>query len=127
VCVRERIRLIFAYAPSKPHVVMPLVKEWVTANQLYAFASFKDRNLPSPEEFKRELYARLDTQETVLREFLQEEGIEFISPTEILRQRAAEGRQVYYTYDQHWTALGHQAVAEALTRYFAAGRMPPRH
>jgi hypothetical protein len=117
VCAREGIRLIFVYAPSKPHVIMPLVKDRITPEQLYTFASSKKSMLPPPQQFTRELFARLDVKETVLREFLQEEGVEFVDTTEILRQWAAEGRQVYYTYDNHWTALGHEAVAEALVRY----------
>ena len=121
LCAGEGIRLIFAYAPSKPQVVMPLVKERVTAEQLHTFASFTKRGLPPPEEFKRELYTRLDNQETVLREFFEKEGIEFVTTTETIRKTAAEGRQVYYTYDQHWTALGQAAVAEKLSRYFSEG------
>jgi hypothetical protein len=127
VCAREGHRLVFVYAPSKPHVVMPLARDRVTAEELHAFAAFRERHLPPPEDFTRELFARLDTQETVLREFFAEEGIEFVSATAILRQWASQGRQVYYTYDQHWTALGHEAVAEAVSRYFTAGRMPARH
>ena len=126
LCAEEGIRLVVVYAPSKPHVVMPLVADRVTAEQLHAFASFKARNLPPPGEFKRELVARLDTQEAVAREFFAAEGVEFISTTAILRQWAAAGRQVYYTYDQHWTALGHEAVAEAVARTVTAGKTPPR-
>ncbi|MFQ5847551.1 MAG: hypothetical protein ACE5IQ_07765 [Candidatus Methylomirabilales bacterium] len=124
-CAREGVRMIFTYAPSKPHVVMPLVKGRVTPEQLRAFAAFKRRRLPSPEEFTRQLFDRLDTVETVLREFLRDEGIEFVSPTEALRKAAAEGRQVYYTYDQHWTSLGHEVVAGELARYLTEHRTPP--
>lgn len=130
VCEREKVRLIFAYAPSKPHVVMPLVRESVTPERLHAFASLKRRGLPPPEEFKKELYDRLGSQEKVLREFCQAEGIGFVSTTAALQKMAAEGRQVYYTYNQHWTAHGHVAVAEELSRYLAAsaatGTSPPR-
>jgi len=120
ICDREGIRLVFAYAPSKPHVVMPLVKENISPEHLRAFASFKKRGLPPPEEFKNKLYDRLGTQEKVLREFCQNQDIEFVSTTAALQKMAAGGRQVYYTYDQHWTSLGHIAVAEELFRYFTA-------
>ncbi|MFP3869864.1 MAG: alginate O-acetyltransferase AlgX-related protein [Syntrophobacteria bacterium] len=117
ICDREKIRLIFTYAPSKPHVVMPLVKDRVTPEQLHAFASFKKSGLPPPEQFKEELYNRLDSQERVLHEFCHAEGIEFVSTTAALQNMAAQGHQVYYTYDQHWTPPGHVVVAEELSRY----------
>ncbi|HID28739.1 MAG TPA: SGNH/GDSL hydrolase family protein, partial [Desulfobacterales bacterium] len=68
ICDREGIRLVFAYAPSKPHVVMPLAKENISPEYLYAFASLKRRGLPMPKEFKKKLYDRLGSQENVLRE-----------------------------------------------------------
>lgn len=118
LCDRETIRLVFAYAPSKPHVVMPLVKENISPEHLHGFASLKKLGLPAPKEFKKKLYDRLDSQENVLREFCQSQGIGFVSATAALQSLAARGRQVYYTYDQHWTPLGHVVVAEELSRYF---------
>lgn len=69
----------------------------------------------------------LDTKESVLRDFFREEAVEFVSATEVLRNAAAEGRQVYYTYDQHWTAAGHVVVAEELYRYLTESNTPPLH
>jgi hypothetical protein len=120
VCDRKNIRLVFAYAPSKPHVIMPLIKERVTPEQLHVFASFKKNDLPPPEEFKETLYNRLDSQERVLREFCQREGIGFVSVTGLLRKMAARGHQVYFTYDQHWTREAHQAAAKHLSEYVRA-------
>jgi hypothetical protein len=120
ICDREGIRLVFAYAPSKPHVVMPLAKENISPEYLHAFASLKKRGLPAPKEFKKKLYDRLGSQENVLREFCQSHGIGFVSATAALQNMVAGGHQVYYTYDQHWTPLGHIIVAEELFRYFTA-------
>lgn len=120
ICDKERIRLVFVYAPSKPHVVMPLVEENLSPEYLYGFASFKKRGLPPPKEFKKKLYDRLGSQENVLRKFCQSQGIGFVSATAALQKMAAGGHQVYYTYDQHWTPLGHMVVAEELFRYFTA-------
>jgi hypothetical protein len=36
----------------------------------------------------------------------------------------ARGVQVYYTYDQHWTWLGHAAAAEKIRRYLADSAGP---
>ena len=116
-CAEHGIRLIFVYAPSKPHVVLPLVRERVAAEALHAFAAVREEHLPPPAEFERQVWTRLDNPERVFREFCAAEGIEFISPTRALREQAAAGAQVYYTYDQHWTRLGHQVVAQEIVRY----------
>jgi hypothetical protein len=34
-----------------------------------------------------------------------------VSATEPLRRAIAAGEQVYFTYDQHWTRLGHEVAA----------------
>jgi len=120
LCRKKGIRLIFAYAPAKPHVVMPLVKERIPRDKLHAFASLEERGLPRPAEFKRRLYDRLGSQENVMRRFCESEGIGFVSVTRALQNMAAKGRQVYYTYDQHWTAPGHMAVADEIWRYLEA-------
>jgi hypothetical protein len=117
LCKKKGIRLIFAYAPAKPHVVMPLVREQIPEDKLHAFASFEERGLPGPVEFKRLLYDRLGSQENVMRRFCESEGIGFVSVTRALKNMAEKGRQVYYTYDQHWTALGNLAVADEISRY----------
>jgi hypothetical protein len=120
LCRERGIRLIFAYAPAKPHVVMPLVREKVPPDKLHAFASLEEHGLPRPAEFKRRFYARLGSQEKVMRRFCESEGIGFVSVTRALQKMAAKGKQVYYTYDQHWTAPGHVAVADAISRYLEA-------
>jgi hypothetical protein len=122
LCQAEGIRLVFAYAPSKPLVIMPLAWHQVPAEGLHAFASFKKRDLARPNALKERLIQTIETQENVLCRFCADEGIEFVSTTEVLRKMARAGHQVYYTYDQHWTSLGHATVAEELSRHFMAPR-----
>lgn len=123
-CQAAGARLVIAYAPSKPHVVMPLVQDRVPPEALHAFAALGARGLPPPDEFAAQLYARLDAQETALAELCRDLGIAFVSLTEALRREAARGRQVYYTYDQHWTAPGHAVVAAELARALTADHSP---
>lgn len=114
---RERgVRVVVAYAPSKPHVVLPLVRDRVTAAQLHAFASFRDRAgpLPNPPVLRDRLFAHLDTQERVLGRWCAELGIDFIPLTEPLRKAMSRGIPVYFTYDPHWTEEGHAVVADVL-------------
>jgi len=110
------VRLVIAYAPSKPHVVLPLLRDQVSAEQLRAFAALRDHagHLPPPEALRDRLYRNLDTQEHVLGDWCTEQGIEFVSLTAVLRERVAEGVPVYFTYDAHWTEEGHVAVAAHL-------------
>lgn len=119
MCASRGIRLVLAYAPSKPHVVMPLVEGRLPPEQLHAFVSLKTRELPGPAEFAARLRNRLGAQESVVRAFAEEHGVGFVSATEPLRRATAAGRQVYYTYDPHWTPLGHELVAAEIHRYLA--------
>ncbi|MCP4665651.1 MAG: SGNH/GDSL hydrolase family protein, partial [Deltaproteobacteria bacterium] len=84
LCRKKGVRLVFAYAPAKPHVVMPLVKAQSPRDKLHAFASLEERGLPRPAEFKRLLYERLGSQEKVMRGFCEREGIGFVSVTRAL-------------------------------------------
>ena len=119
ICNDKKIRLIIACAPDKPHLIVPLIKETVPAQQLHAFMALKQRNLPPPEKLFDTLLTRLDVQESAVRQFCQTESIEFISLTDPLRKATAEGNQTYFTYDQHWTPLGHKIVAEAISQHIA--------
>ena len=111
------IRLIIAYAPDKPHVLLPLITRTVSPEQLRAFMALKENKLPPADKLLDVLLPRLDVQESAVRDFCRTESIEFISLTEPLRRIIAEGAQAYFTYDQHWTPLGHKIVAETISQY----------
>jgi len=117
ICGEKNIRLVVAYAPDKPHVLMPLLKHRVSAEQLYAFMSLKEKNLPPAGELMETVLARLEVQESVLKRFCENESIEFVGLTQPLRETISGCRQAYFTYDQHWTPLGHEVVADTLCRY----------
>ena len=120
LCSRKDIRLIVAYAPDEPHILLPLIKHKITPQQLYAFMSIKAKNLPAPKRPALEnlmdlTLSRLNIQESETEKFCRQQSIEFVSLTQALRQSVAAGRQAYFTYDQHWTPIGHQVVAELLS------------
>ncbi|MHC4130918.1 MAG: alginate O-acetyltransferase AlgX-related protein [Planctomycetota bacterium] len=116
-CKEQGIRFIIMYIPDKPHVVLPLLKNRLSANQLLAFMSLKAKNLPEPDELMEKLYMRLEAHESIIEELCREDSIEFVSLTESLQQEMLKGGQVYYTYDQHWTPLGQLVAAETLANY----------
>jgi hypothetical protein len=121
----EGVGLLFLYVPSKPHVVMPLVLDRIPPEALRAFAAFQARKLPPPERFAEEVALGLDNLERVFFSFCAAERLHCASATESLRSEIAAGRQVYFTYDQHWTRLGHEAVADFLARRIRADALLP--
>jgi len=124
ICSDGKMRLIIAYAPDKPHLIVPLIKETVPAEQLRAFMALRERKLPPADELLDTLLRRLDVQESAVRGFCRAESIEFLSLTEPLRKGIAQGTQTYFTYDQHWTPLGHEIVAETISQYIAKPLRP---
>jgi hypothetical protein len=117
---KDGFRLVFVYAPSAPHVVLPLAKDKIPAQQLLNFSRFKQKDLPADAEaYKQQVMARLDSQENVWKHWCKKTGVECVSTTLPLREAVLAGRQVYYTYDQHWTPEGNDVVAQVLSDYLS--------
>ncbi len=117
LCDQKNIRFIVAYAPDEPHIFLPLIKHKITPQQLHAFMSVNAKKLPDPEDLMDITLSRLNIQESETEKFCRQRSIEFVSLTEPLRQSISAGRQAYFTYDQHWTPIGHQIVADVLADY----------
>ena len=117
ICSEKNIRLIIAYAPDKPHVLLPLTTEIVSPEQLRAFMALKAKKLPPADKLLDTLLPRLNVHESAVQDFCRTESIEFASLTQPLRRAVANGSQVYFTYDQHWTPPGHKIVADTLCQY----------
>lgn len=108
----DGFRLVVAYAPSTPHVVLPLAQDRIPADQLFRFARYKSKAAePDAEAYKQRLFAGLDMQENTVMAWCHDTGVTCVSLTAPLRQAAAAGEQVYFTYDQHWTPKGNAVVA----------------
>jgi len=116
-CDESGISLVFVYAPSAPHVHLPLLRSELPAGGLRQFLGYEIDELPDPLVFKEELFRRLDTCEEGFVEFADSIGVDVIRPTKALRAAASTGRQIYYTYDQHWTRDGHEVVAGVVRAY----------
>jgi hypothetical protein len=122
---RRGIRLVLAYAPSTPHVVMPLVRDRVSPEELRAFAALERDDLPPPARFHERFFERIDVQESVFLGFCAAEGIECVSTTAPLREAMARGEQVYFSYDPHWTPFGHAVAARAIAEHLRARGLAP--
>jgi hypothetical protein len=104
--------LLLLFAPSKVRVVLPAVRGEIPADALRAFAAFEEDDLPPADRYAAELDGRLETIERVFLDFCAREGIACESATPPLREDVRSGRQAYFSYDPHWTRLGHETVAE---------------
>ncbi len=116
MCDAAGAELAVAYAPLKSHVVFPLAAGGLNASDVRTFMTYKNRKLKGPEgeAFLDSLLQCLGNRESVVREWCEMRSIAFISLTEPLRKDALKGRQVYYTYDQHWSPTGHESAARAI-------------
>jgi hypothetical protein len=116
---KDHFRLVVVYAPSAPHVVMPLAQDHIPADQLFQFVRYSNKKLKGdPETYKQQVLGRLDTQENTVMAWCAEKQVDCVSPTAALRKAAAQGQQVYYVYDQHWTPEGNAVVADVLQTFF---------
>lgn len=118
LCRDSGCQLVVVFAPTKAHVTLPIVADRLVPEKVRAFTaiSYKDE-LPEPREFLRKLLENADAREEVVGDWCRRQAIPFVSLTGSLRKAAAHGKQVYFTYDQHWTPDGHEVVAQTVHRY----------
>ncbi len=117
LCRSSSARLIFVFAPTKAHVILPLVRDSLPEEKVHALASLATDQLPSVERFCDLLYENLDARESVVADWCRAQKVEFVSLTGSLRAAVAAGTQAYYTYDHHWTPEGNAIAARALAEY----------
>ena len=121
VCRQAGAELIIIYAPTKPRVVLPLVRDHLPAPKVRAFAALRDnRELPEAEVYVDNSMAYLGVKEAVLQAWCEENSIALVSLTEALRDSVRRGEQVYYTYNAHWTPLGHAAAADSVHQFWTS-------
>jgi hypothetical protein len=119
LCRQAGAELVIIYAPTKPHVVLPLVADELPADKVRAFTALRaKRELPEPQLFLRNLINYLGVKEGVLEDWCRQNDIAFVSLTEPLRQSIRRGEQPYYTYNEHWSPVGQTVAAEAACRFW---------
>lgn len=111
-CRTAGARLVVVYAPVKARVVVPLVIDRLPIDKVRDFVAVRSRrSIPTGGEFVARLRDGLGAIEEVVRDRCERDDVAFISLTGALRRETAAGRQLYYSYDQHWTPIGHDVVA----------------
>jgi hypothetical protein len=108
---------VFIYAPSTPHVVLPLAWEAIPAGQLRDFVAYRKSRLPPAAELKQQLMDNLDSEQAVVMEFCAAQKVDCLALTDALRSATAAGQQTYFSYDQHWTPLGNAVAASAIEAF----------
>lgn len=117
-CRDAGTKLVIVYAPTKAHVMLPLAADRLPADKVRTFTAYSYKyELPEPDVFLENLLYRVDAKEAVVRKWCEKNGIAFVGVTDSLREAALAGRQVYYTYDQHWTPEGHEVVSQRLHQW----------
>ena len=115
LCKGVGCKFVLAYAPTKAHVVLPVVADELRPESVRAFMALRyKKELPEADVLLKYLVERADAREDVLSQWCKREGIALISTTAPLREAAIDGMQVYFTYDQHWTPDGHDVVARTV-------------
>jgi hypothetical protein len=109
-CTSAGAGFTLVYAPTKAHVLLPIIK--APPEKVRAFAAIElGDDLPDGASFVQELLTRAGGREAVVRAWCEREGIGWLSATEPLRSAMLAGKQAYFTYDQHWTPTGHEIIA----------------
>ncbi|WP_372368381.1 hypothetical protein [Candidatus Uabimicrobium sp. HlEnr_7] len=120
LCNKKNIRLILIFAPTKPHVVLPVMQKEISKTDFHDFCMLYKRKMRkklSDNDFFEKVLQRLKYKEQLIRDFCDKNKIEFVSLTNILQKKVKVGEQMYFTYDQHWTPLGHVVVANFIYQY----------
>jgi len=125
LCRQAGAEFVLVYAPTKPRVLLPLVRDRLPADKVRAFMALRfDDELPEPQEFMDTLFADLDVKEQAVQDWCRENAVSFLSLTEPLRARSAAGQPVFYSYNEHWSPVGHEAVAEIVADYWSSHHPP---
>jgi len=111
VCLAHDIRMVVVFAPSIANVLLPAIVANVPPEEIHAFLKLERNGLPEVDELYPRLLAGADLIENVVADFCAVRNIEFIRIKSALRAATDRGRQCYFTYDQHWTPIGHQVAA----------------
>jgi hypothetical protein len=124
-CSQAGCRLVIAYAPTKAHVLMPLVVDRLPVEKVRAFCRLGSKRVPDAKTLMANLVPYLDSRVAVVQRWCAAQSIPFVDTTEALREAISQGQQVYFTYDQHWTPLGHEVVARTVAEFWAKNGLRP--
>jgi hypothetical protein len=115
--------VLLAYFPAKSHIYFPYIADPADQASVLsaAWALTLDENgrleavpTPTPPEL---LVSRLDNQRTAVGNLAARMGIPFVDVSAPMKEAAAHGEVLYYTYDTHWTPRGHEIAGRTVADY----------
>jgi hypothetical protein len=122
-CDAQGVHLLLAYLPSKEHVYLPLIHDQDALATILAGAGqtvldekgglvMNDSPL-APDM----VWAHLDDQRQVMEALAEQLDVGFLDLTPVFQSETAQGQQLYFPMDAHWTQEGHQLAAETIAGY----------
>jgi hypothetical protein len=125
LCAESGSRFVVVYAPTQAHVILPLVWDTLPAEDVRAFVELRAKvELPPANAFMKNLLEYLSVKEAVTREWCARNDVPFISLTGPLRDAVWQGRQAYFTYNDHWTPVGHDVAAGVVADFLRSQPAP---
>jgi hypothetical protein len=123
------------FVPSKEQIYYPYihedVRQWIRGiartTMIQSDGEIGLVEHPMAEEDEADFIARLGEQRDAMRELAEKHGYLFIDLLEPFKEAAYEhglaGEDLlYFEYDGHWTASGHQLAAEIIADFMQAHR-----
>jgi hypothetical protein len=122
-------QLLIVYIPCKEHVYLPLIHDtrlWRQAlDGVHSIKIGLDGYLATDMQQMatvKRVQAHMDDQRDVIGEFARRNGIRFLDLTRDFQLRAAQGEELYYMADDHWSQDGHVLAAQLIADYIAKGK-----
>ncbi len=133
-CEAQGSHLLIAYLPSKEHVYLPLIEDPEVLSVVLSGARpvvlGEDGYLTmgEPPLPPQTLWANLDDQRQVIATLAAQLDADFLDLTPAFQAGAAEGQDLYFPINAHWTQEGQRLAAEIIAAYLSGqtfvGRSP---
>jgi hypothetical protein len=110
--------LVLLYAPTKPDIYIPLIEDIHRLEPIRR--EIRPWKLNSSNSLERgnqwssdfsELQINAYAARNLISKFASENHIIFVDPSISMTQAVVEGKSPFMRYDTHWSATGHQLVA----------------
>jgi hypothetical protein len=109
---------VVMFLPFKSQVYWPLLERSLTPGALHAALEFYLKNNGRPVDATVLRNNRL-TQNAMMRELCESNGIPFLDTTSVLQQHVESGENVYFPDDSHLNESGLDIVAGALAGFLS--------
>jgi hypothetical protein len=118
--------VLLAYFPDKGHIYFPYITD--PAEQASVLSSTQQWTLNDEGRLtsvltpttREQLLGRLDNQSIAVSTLAERLGIHFVNITPAMQDAAAQGEELWFTYDTHWNLRGHEIAGQVIADYIRA-------